>query len=549
MGTFSNLIRHNIRIRTNDRYHLHCSEAKVAATQVRINNIELSLEDLLGTDYVEAVCEAQAFITGESQADYLNSAREKVAFFPKAYQDRLDQLLDCVGERVVGGLADSSVGSSTAAFNKATHRAMAPLAATGFYRMGEDGRLYVITKSEHYHASLGHDFPGYRLIKQAQRLGITNVTHNNTRGHITRLAERELVRAANGLPKGNEAALDQISASTEPHVLNRVINLETGSLAVEAALKMMLARFYRVDDTYAVPEYTGRMPVFLVIADREGGKKANYHGTTILTQVLRGMWPEFGADLADRGLYRVQPVRINDIADFGAALEQWDQAPFKVAGFFHEIVLMNYGAIRLTPEYLHAAYDLCHTHDVPVVADEIQSCAWSPELFLFREYGLDPDFVSVGKGFPGGQYPASRILLSARYDTLNQFGALVTNGQEELAALAYLVTMTFVEANREYVGALGNYYMDRLNDLAAKFPKLIERTEGYRHLGSLLFRSADSAVAFMKIMNRAGYDVSAQTYKAECPPAILTKVPLISSYKMIDQFTGKMAQALSELLA
>ena len=49
----------------------------------------------------------------------------------------------------------------------------------------------------------------------------------------------------------------------------------------------------------------------------------------------------------------------------------------------------------------------------PVMVDEIQSCIWSPELFLFREFGLEPDFVSVGKGFPGGQYPASRILTTA----------------------------------------------------------------------------------------------------------------------------------------
>jgi len=31
---------------------------------------------------------------------------------------------------------------------------------------------------------------------------VTNVTHNNTRGHITRLLEEELVRTANGLKAG-----------------------------------------------------------------------------------------------------------------------------------------------------------------------------------------------------------------------------------------------------------------------------------------------------------------------------------------------------------
>lgn len=61
-------------------------------------------------------------------------------------------------------------------------------------RVGEDGKLYLIGKSEHYHASLGHRFNGYRLIDNARKLGIVNATHNNTRGYITRLMEREVIR-------------------------------------------------------------------------------------------------------------------------------------------------------------------------------------------------------------------------------------------------------------------------------------------------------------------------------------------------------------------
>jgi acetylornithine/succinyldiaminopimelate/putrescine aminotransferase len=519
----------------------------VTTRSVKLNNVCLSLEDLLGAEYVRAVCEAQAYLAGGNVGDYLALAREKVEFFPEAQQNRLDRLLDSVGKCVAPGLTDSSPGSSTTAFNKSSHTAMAPLAAGGFYRVGEDGRLYLTTKSEHYHASLGHDFPGYHLLGLAQRLGITNITHNNTRGHITRLVERELVRTANGLSRGDSAGLDRVIASTQPHVLNRVINLETGSLAVEAALKMMLARFYRLDDTYSPPECADRIPVFLVIADREGGPKANYHGTTVLTQILRGMWPELGAAMAEHGLYRVQPVRINDTAHFAEEIAHWDLPPYRVAGFFHEIVLMNYGAIRLSPQFLHAAYELCWAHDVPVIVDEIQSCAWSPQLFLFREYGLSPDFVSVGKGFPGGQYPASRILFTSRYDTLNQFGALVTNGQEELASLIYLVTMAFVEANGEYVAALGDYYTARLRELVTEFPQLIDKIDGYRHLGSVFFHEAADAVTFMRTMNRAGYDVSAQTYKANCPPAILTKIPIIASYAMVDQFVEQMGRALAAI--
>jgi hypothetical protein len=71
-------------------------------------------------------------------------------------------------------------------------------------------------------------------------MGIPNATHNNTRGYITRLLERELIRTVNGIGKGDSAALEAVLGSGERHVLNRVVNIMTGSLAVEAGIKMML---------------------------------------------------------------------------------------------------------------------------------------------------------------------------------------------------------------------------------------------------------------------------------------------------------------------
>ncbi len=105
----------------------------------------------------------------------------------------------------------------------------------------------------------------------------------------------------------------------------------------------------------------------------------------------------------------------------------------------HEIVLMNYGGTCLHKEYLQKAHELCKAYDTPIMVDEIQSGIWYEELFLFRKYELEPDFVIIGKGFSGGEYPASKIITTAQMDTLNQFGALVTNGQEELASLSYLI--------------------------------------------------------------------------------------------------------------
>ncbi|GAK56090.1 predicted CDS Pa_7_10880 [Candidatus Vecturithrix granuli] len=512
-----------------------------------ITNVTRSLNDLLGAEYLHAVCEAKAFLTGEHAQTWLALADQPVEFYPAWFQQRGDELVDQIGKQVCPGYPRSAQGASTKSFVAATKTRWSPLSGFGCFRLGEDGKLYLITKSEHYHASLGHSFPGYNLIDYAKKLGVPNATHNSTRGYITRLLEQELIRLINGLDKQDVSGLQCVLNSTEPHVLNRVLNLETGSLAVEAALKMMLARFYQLDKTFNEPLYAGKIPVVLVIADYNGGKEANYHGTTVLTQMMRGMWPAFFAKLETAGAMVVKSVRINDAEHFDQLVKEYDAGNYKIAGFFHEIILMNYGGVRLTEKFLHHVYAVCQERDIPTMVDEIQSCIWSPELFLFREYGLSPDLVSLGKGFPGGEYPASRLITTAQMDNLNQFGALVTNGQEELASLAYLITIEFAMANKDYTKNLGDFYENALRKLTQKYAQHLERIEGRRHLSSLYFYSTESAVKFCKLLTDQGIDISAQTYKANCPPSALTKLPLTCTPKMIEFLIDKMDDALKHL--
>ena len=96
----------------------------------------------------------------------------------------------------------------------------------------------------------------------------------------------------------------------------------------------MLARFYHLDLTYDAPQYIGKTPVFLVMADNEGGKQANYHGTTILTQILRGMWPGFADKLDAAGIFKVVPVRINDIDFLAEMVAKYDRGNYKNSRIF-----------------------------------------------------------------------------------------------------------------------------------------------------------------------------------------------------------------------
>ncbi len=520
-------------------------ETPLPATRFR--TVRLSLSDLLGRSATRAVVQARARLAGERPADLQRLADRKVDLFPAAMHRALTGLLGQVGSRLTRPLTDPVAGATSRLFQAATRTEAAPLSGWGYFRVGEDGRLHFLTKSEHYHVLLGHGFPGYRLLEHARRLGIPNATHNNTRGRVTRLLEEELVRVANGVVRGDRTGLDRALRSRARGALNRVLNLETGSLAVEAGLKLMLARFYRSQADSPRPKYEGRTPVLVVIGDESGGLGANYHGTTVLAQVLRGMWPGLREGMARAGLLEVVPVRPEDFDGLDAVFERYDRGRRKIAGLCYELVLMNYGGRVLSRRFVRRIEALCRRHDVPTLADEIQSCGWSPRTFLFHEYGVRPTMVAVGKGLPGGEFSASRILFDATLDCLPQFGALVTNGQEEVASLAYLITIRWAEANAAVTAAVGEAYERKLRELAGRFARLVRGVEGLRHMASPSFHDLDTARAFARALNDAGLDISVQSYKTDCPPVALTKLPLIAGHEAAEMVVNRMERALRVL--
>ena len=359
-------------------------------------NISRSLTDIAGEKYINAVCESAAAVGFGTYAELRKIADEKVDFFPESFSRRAEELALRCGETISGGLDDSSHGAPTDAFRKAFHRESAPLCGFGPVRVGENGKIAFIGKSEHYQASLGHSFPGYRLLVNAAELGITNLTHNNTRGCLTRLLERELIRTANGIAPGDDDTLEAVLNSKEPHVLNRAVNLETESLACEAAFKMALARFCKLQKDFPAPKYAGKTPVFVVMADNDGGKTANYHGTTIMTQMLRGLWPELMQQAEAAGLFKVVPCPINDANAFENIVDRYDTDKCKIALFSHELVLMNYAGIRLTDEFVSATHAICDAHDIPVLVDEIQSCTASRSRSTTSTHTLRPRISKTG---------------------------------------------------------------------------------------------------------------------------------------------------------
>ena len=91
-----------------------------------MENLRLSLTDLLGADYTRAVCEARALLTGESPEALRALADERIDWYPEAFARRQEVLMEKVGCRVADGLASGEAGAPTDSYRAAQHGEAAP---------------------------------------------------------------------------------------------------------------------------------------------------------------------------------------------------------------------------------------------------------------------------------------------------------------------------------------------------------------------------------------------------------------------------------------
>ena len=94
---------------------------------------------------------------------------------------------------------------------------------------------------------------------------------------------------------------------------------------------------------------------------------------------------------------------------------------------------------------------------------------------------------------------------------------------------------------------MGDLYESGLRKLVEDFPVLLEKVEGIGHLAGLHFRDAGKGLEFAKKLNQGGIDASAHGYKAKSLPAVLTKMPLISTPIVIDTILNRMRYTLESL--
>ncbi len=372
------------------------------------------------------------------------------------------------------------------------------LVGRGVFYITQAGKVMLDCTSGHYQMTWGYNHPELsRAALEAMRLGVVWDNHSNTPSLPVKLLAEELISLA------SDASLDRV-----------LLGVCTGSVACAAALKIMLARYFNDAERMHLG-----LPIVIAL-------KGNYHGTDMVAQTLRGMWPGLVGGM--------EPVQIepNSLAQLKDVFTQFGK---RIAGFWAEPVMMNREAMVVDDDFLKTAQSLCNEHDALLAFDEIQTGFWYPEVFAFRTIGFAPDLLIVGKGMTAGFHPLAALLYRQEQDILEQYDAISTNGNASLAALIGLCNLRMIARDRDRIGALAERHYKGLCDLVHEFPELMEQVNGSGFLTGLKFRDREDALGFHKTAVERGLWLRVHAYH-EGHRTVLTKFALVVDETVIDYF-------------
>jgi adenosylmethionine---8-amino-7-oxononanoate aminotransferase len=186
--------------------------------------------------------------------------------------------------------------------------------------------------------------------------------------------------------------------------MDHVFLCDSGSVSVEVAIKMCLQHW----------RSQGRPEKRRMLTWRGGYHGDTFHPMSVcdpdggMHSLWRGVLPEqVFADAPPAAMDTAYVQHLSDLIE-----EHADE----LAGVIVEPVVQGAGGMRFhDARYLHVLRELCLTHDVLLVFDEIATgFGRTGELFGMDHAGITPDVMCVGKALTGGYMTMAAALCTSR---------------------------------------------------------------------------------------------------------------------------------------
>lgn len=184
--------------------------------------------------------------------------------------------------------------------------------------------------------------------------------------------------------------------SIVPAGLDAVFYADSGSIAVEVALKMALQ--YQI---------AAQRPQKCQFASTHSGYYGDTWHAMSVCDPINGMHSLYGKQLPVQHFVPAPPLGFEhkltqDVRD--ELTQFFAEHSAQLAGFIIEPVIQGAGGMRFyNPEYLQLLRQLCDAHDVLLITDEIATgFGRSGKLFACEYADISPDIMTVGKALTGG---------------------------------------------------------------------------------------------------------------------------------------------------
>ena len=297
---------------------------------------------------------------------------------------------------------------------------------------------------------------GAKFLDFVQGIAVNSLGHTNKKlvSAINKQSKKVWhVSNAFLIPEGEKLAKKLVKRS----FADSVIFQNSGAEATEAAIKVARRYFYSVGKTHKTR----------IICIRN-----SFHGRTIAAihasgskKMIQGFGPKVqGFDHFEFGNHNQLKKLINK----------------NTAAIMIETI-MGEGGIKVIPNWcIKGIRDLCNKKGILLILDEVQcGIGRSGKFFAFEYAKVKPDIVPIAKGIGGG-FPIGAVLMTKKISNAMVPGTHgSTFGGNPLAMAVGNAVLDQINKNLlNHVKKMSKYFINNLNNLKKKYPKIIKEIRG-----------------------------------------------------------------------